>query len=110
MSDLIRISKTQKGKVCIVDKHFFQYNLNNSTSAYNYWKCSDKTCSARIITEKENNLLVGDLLPEHEHGNKTLKRTVRDQENIVIKRMALGHRTTTKSVLTGMRPINIVYE
>ena len=41
MSDLIRISKTQKGKICIVDKHFFQYNLNNSTSVYNQGRTQD---------------------------------------------------------------------
>ena len=102
------MSKTQKGKTCIVDKNFFQYNYNNSTSVFNYWLCSNKSCNARITTEKESNLLVGDDLPEHEHGNKTLKRTVRDQENKVIKRMALVSGTTTKSVLTGRETQNIL--
>ena len=52
--------------------------------------------------------MVGDDLLEHEHGNKTLKRTVRDQENKVIKRMALVSGTTTKSVLTGRETQNVL--
>ena len=58
----------------------YQYNFNNSTLRYNYWKCSVKSCGARITTIKDTNDMVGENLPHHEHGILRLKRKVQETE------------------------------
>ena len=80
--------------------HMIQYNFNNSTNQYNYWKCSNKKCSARITTIKTTNAMVGENLPGHDHGNQRLKRSAAEAEKDVIKRMAVVPGTTAKRVLS----------
>ena len=89
MEKLIALSTTQKGKTCIKDINMYQYNFDNSTLRYNYWKCSVKSCGALITTIKDTNDMVGENLPHHEHGILRLKRKVQETERDVIKQMAV---------------------
>ena len=72
-----------------IDKNNYRYTINNSTETVAYWICAEKGCNSRISTRVSTNNLLNETLPDHpSHGNKLLKRKIRDQENQVIKRLA----------------------
>ena len=82
-----------------MDKNKFKYTNNgNKDRSINYWCCSNRSCSARILTRKSTGKLVSDL-PTHEHSNKLMKRAAKQIETQMIKRYAQVDGSTSKQVL-----------
>ena len=91
---------SSKGRPMAKDDNNFTYVANASSGNIKYWKCSVKTCSARIRTRISSSKLVGDTLPTHAHENKMLKRAITDKENSVIKKMARVDGISNTTVLS----------
>ena len=65
---LISYEKSSRVKDGIVDKNKFKYTNNrNKNGSVNYWRCSNRSCSAHILTLKSTEELMSDL-PTHEHS------------------------------------------
>ena len=64
-----------------------------------YWRCSVRTCPAKILTSKSTVELVGRELPSHNHPNYLLKQETKKMEKKVIKQHAVIDGATTQNVL-----------
>ena len=85
MSELISYQKSSRGKDVVIDKNKFKYTNNgNKNGPVNYWRCSNRGCSARILTRKSTGELVSEL-PTHEHSNKLMKQAAKEIETELIK-------------------------
>ena len=96
---MISFSTTNRGKKLVVDKNNFTYTSNAKSQTVNYWICSENGCKARLRTRISSSNLVGDL-PIHQHENKLLKRSIIEQENNVIHKMARIDGTSATKVLS----------
>jgi len=99
MSGLVFFSTSSKGKTIIIDKNYHRYSLNNSSVSQKYWRCSNRSCSARLITRVSTDNLCVPQLPEHSHGNQLLKQMAKKVEHYVIKEMSKHSHSTRKLVL-----------
>ena len=99
MSGLVHFSTSSKGKTIIIDKNYHRYSLNNSSVSQKYWRCSNRSCSARLITRVSTDNLCVPQLPEHSHGTQLLKKIAKKVELDVIKEMSKHLHSTGKLVL-----------
>ena len=88
------MSKSSRGKDVIVDNHNFRYTNNGrKLESVDYWRCADKSCSAKILTKKSSGDLIGKDLPKkssgdligkdlpiHNHSNKLLQQAAKKVE------------------------------
>ena len=96
---LISYQKSSRGKDVVIDKNKFKYTNNgNKNGSVNYWRCSNRDCSARILTRKSTGELVSEL-PTHEHSNKLMKQAAKEIETELIKSYAKVDGSTSKQVL-----------
>ena len=96
---LISYQKSSRGKDVVIDKNKFKYTNNgNKNGSVNYWRCSNRGCSARILTRKSTGELVSEL-PTHEHSNKLMKQAAKEIETELIKSYAKVDGSTSKQVL-----------
>ena len=72
MSLLLHASISKKGSPAITDSNRYKYVNNGERQYTTNWRCSVRKCLATITTRKSTGNLVGDSLPEHNHGNKLL--------------------------------------
>ena len=55
---LIRLTKSTRGKDAIIDKNYHKYTFNSAGENVNYWTCANRSCKARISTQKSTGNLV----------------------------------------------------
>ena len=85
MSELISYQKSSRGKDVVIDKNKFKYTNNgNKNGSVNYWRCSNRGCSARILTRKSTG---------------ELKQAAKEIETELIKSYAKVDGSTSKQVL-----------
>ena len=101
MTSLINYTTSQKGKKMIVDKHNFRYTFADKTKFVEHYRCSDRSCKARISARISTGNLCSDL-PTHGHGNRLLE-SVNDKirDEIVTKHVKAGN-SSTKTVMQEM--------
>ena len=100
MTELIRTSKTERGRPSIIDVNNFSYIQNGQGGAYTQpWRCSTRTCNATLRTRKSTGQLMGDALPEHSHNNQLLKKTAKETEKNVLEKYAAVPCATASTVL-----------
>ena len=85
MAGLIIYSTSSRGKPVVIDKYHHRYTLNNFSTTQNYWRCANRSCSARLNTRIPTKDLCSSDLPEHNHGNQHLKEMAQKHEQEIIK-------------------------
>ena len=95
----ITYSVSQRGKEILVDSNQFKYCYKEESKKSKTWRCSDRSCSAKLYTDK----LTGDLknteLPSHNHGNGLLKSIAKEEQQKTISKYAAMPGISPKSVL-----------
>ena len=61
--------------------------------------CANRSCKARISTQKSTGNLVGQSIPLHDHGNQLLIKKAKEHEVAVLDNLANVPAATTKAVL-----------
>ena len=83
-----------------IDANNFRYTNNGGKRKnVDYWRCSVRTCPAKILTCKSTAELVGKELPLHNHPNSLLKQEARKVQKEIIQQHALIDGATTQNVL-----------
>ena len=72
MTSFINYTTSQKGKKMIVDKHNFRYTYSDKTKKVEHFRCSDRSCKARLSARISTGNLCSEL-PSHTHGNRLLE-------------------------------------
>ena len=94
----ITYSVSQRGKEVVVDSNQFKYCFKESKKSKT-WRCSDRSCSAKLYTDKLTGSLKNTELPEHNHGNGLLKSIAQEEQKKVISKYASMPGISPKSVL-----------
>ena len=63
------------------------------------WRCSDRSCNAKIYTDKLTGALKNTELPSHNHGNGLLKKIAQEEQKKVIDKYSAMPGVSPKSVL-----------
>ena len=79
----ISFSTSQKGGKTLTDSNHYRYGVKAKNGKGTIWRCADRSCKARLYTDPNDELL-GDI-PTHEHPNRILKNTAKDQVNQVME-------------------------
>ena len=74
MANLITASTTKRGHPALKDINNFSYTENANRKETINWRCSNRSCSASLTTRKSTGNLLNAKLPEHNHGNRLLKK------------------------------------
>jgi hypothetical protein len=102
MSALLRIVTTARGAEQVIDTHGYKYYFNRQSTSTKYWLCSQAGCKVRLMTHLATNTLVGDSLPDHDHGNNLNKRQAIEAQQDTVKRFASLPTTTAKMALSDI--------
>ena len=71
VENLIKQATSSKGKPIIIDANNFRYTNNGGKlKNVDYWRCSVRTCPAKILTVKSTVELVGRELPSLKQETK----------------------------------------
>ena len=79
----VTFSTSQKGKTVAVDRNNYRYCYKQSSSKCKTWRCSVRSCKAKIYTDVNNDELLG-TLPDHEHGNHLLRNIAKEETKEVL--------------------------
>ena len=99
MSNILKPSKTKRGKAGVIDNHNYFYTANGSSESTSRYWCSTSSWKATLIARNLTGNLVGDTLPDHNHGNKLLKMTAKKTEERIINQLAGFQGATPSAVL-----------
>ena len=99
MANLITASTTKRGRPALKDINNFSYTENANRKETINWRCSNRSCSASLTTRKSTGNLLNAKLPEHNHGNRLLKKIAQNTENKIIDKYAEVQGATAASVL-----------
>ena len=96
---MIRAITSARGKPAIEDKNHFRYTANGGNTEVSWFRCKDRKCKATLTTRKSTNELVGQSLPQHNHGNGLMKAKVRAIESAVVDKYAAASGSTATAAL-----------
>ena len=99
MASLITGGISRKGKPLITDNRHYSYNANGSGVRTENWPCSTRKCPATITTRKSTGNLVGEVLPDHNHGYSLLKMKAQETEKEVLAQYAEVEGAVSATVL-----------
>ena len=101
VGNMFRVERSNKGKLSIIDRHYFKYVANGESMSTARWRCSKRDCKATLQTTKSFSSLIGVSLPDHNHINNLLKRDNKDKKDQILGRWL--HWTDVKN---GLRTID----
>ena len=95
----ITLSVSQRGKEVLIDSNQFKYCYKEQSKKSKTWRCSDRSCNAKIYTDKLTGALKNTELPSHNHGNGLLKKIAQEEQKKVIDKYSAMPGVSPKSVL-----------